>query len=95
MQRENSDNKENPKLTVHVTNGDSSLKNQKLLLYTDRMANLQSVSKGGQKCEERAELSQKICVDGGKLVTTTAIHLVLAQQRCQSKSRKREIANGL
>ena len=60
-----SDSKSNPTLTVHVTSGDSSLKNQKLLLYTDGMANLQSVSKGGQKCEERAELSQKICVDGG------------------------------
>ena len=30
-----SDSKSNPTLTVHVTSGDSSLKNQKLLLYTD------------------------------------------------------------
>jgi hypothetical protein len=55
----------NPKMRIRVTSGDPSLKNQKLLLYTDGASNLQSVSKGGQSCEARAELSQKICVNGG------------------------------
>jgi len=56
----------NPTMTIKLTNGDPSSKNQKILLYTDGASNLQSVSKGGQSCETRAELSQKICVDGGK-----------------------------
>ena len=50
-----SDNKENPKLTVHVTNGDSSLVNQKLLLYTDGMANLQSVFRGKPEPNSRED----------------------------------------
>jgi hypothetical protein len=56
----------NPQMTIKITNGDPSSTNQKILLYTDGASNLQSVSKGGQSCESRAELSQKICVDGGK-----------------------------
>jgi hypothetical protein len=54
----------NPEMTIKVTSGDPSLKNQKILLYTDGDSNIPSVSKGGQSCEERAQLSQKICVEG-------------------------------
>ena len=80
----------NPQMTIHIHNGDAKLTNQKLLLYTDGASNLQSVSKAGQNCEQRAELSQKICVgkecyDGGyplgEAGTTLTVEITQARNR--------------